>query len=61
MSNDRNKWTYIDIKLASITFLYITISKQIIDIKHKKLSSKIRFKNYNIDNCYHPYGIKYLN
>ena len=56
MSNDRNKWTYIDIKLAGITFLYITISKQII-----KLSSKIRFKNYNIDNCYHPYGIKYLN
>ena len=51
MSNDRNKWTYIDIKLAGITFLYITISKQII----------IRFKNYNIDNCYHPYGIKYLN
>ena len=27
MSNDRNKWTYIDIKLAGITFLYITISK----------------------------------
>ena len=53
MSNDRNKWTYIDIKLAGITFLYITT--------YKKLSSKIRFKNYNIDNCYHPYGIKYLN
>ena len=28
MSNDRNKWTYIDIKLAGITFLYIAISKQ---------------------------------
>ena len=29
MSNDRNKWTYIDIELAGITFLYITFSKQL--------------------------------
>ena len=30
MSNERNKWTYIDIKLAGITFHYTTILKIII-------------------------------